>query len=71
MTFCSLACRQKAYRARGGHASGTTGAQRRRNEQRNTAHHDEHSTRIDSLTRRVATTARIRRSSFGAREPPR
>lgn len=42
MTFCSPACRQKAYRARGGHASGTTGAQRRRNEQRNTAHHDPH-----------------------------
>ncbi len=30
MIFCSPACRQKAYRARGGNASGTTGAQRRR-----------------------------------------
>jgi hypothetical protein len=26
MIFCSPACRQKAYRARGGQASGTTGA---------------------------------------------
>ncbi|MCY7289414.1 MAG: hypothetical protein LH624_14505 [Cryobacterium sp.] len=31
MIFCSPACRQKAYRVRGGQASGTTGAQRRRN----------------------------------------
>jgi hypothetical protein len=28
--YCSHACRQKAYRQRGGRASGTTGAQRRR-----------------------------------------
>ena len=28
--YCSRACRQKAYRQRGGRASGTTGAQRRR-----------------------------------------
>jgi len=40
ITLFSPACRQKAYRARCGHASGTTGARRRRNEQRNTAHHD-------------------------------
>jgi len=30
MTYCSPACRQRAYRARGGRASGTTGAQRNR-----------------------------------------
>jgi len=30
MSYCSPACRQKAYRARGGQTSGTTGAQRRR-----------------------------------------
>jgi len=29
-TYCSPACRQKAYRSRGGRASGTTGAERRR-----------------------------------------
>jgi hypothetical protein len=28
--YCTPACRQKAYRRRGGQASGTTGAQRRR-----------------------------------------
>ncbi len=28
--YCTPACRQKAYRARGGRASGTTGAQRHR-----------------------------------------
>ena len=27
--YCSAACKQKAYRGRGGRASGTTGAQRR------------------------------------------
>lgn len=31
--FCSDACRQRAYRGRGGVASGTTGAERRRREQ--------------------------------------
>jgi len=30
MIYCSPACRQRAYRARGGRASGTTGAERRR-----------------------------------------
>jgi hypothetical protein len=30
MQYCSHACRQKAYRQRGGRASGTTGAQRHR-----------------------------------------
>jgi len=30
MTHCSPVCRQGAYRARGGQASGTTGAQRHR-----------------------------------------
>jgi len=30
LVYCSAACRQKAYRGRGGRASGTTGAQRRR-----------------------------------------
>ena len=30
MAYCSPACRQRAYRARGGRASGTTGAERRR-----------------------------------------
>jgi hypothetical protein len=30
MQYCSHACRQKAYRKRGGRTSGTTGAQRRR-----------------------------------------
>jgi hypothetical protein len=33
MQYCSQACRQKAYRQRGGRASGTTGAQRRRQQQ--------------------------------------
>jgi len=28
--YCTPACRQKAYRTRGGRASGTTGAQRHR-----------------------------------------
>jgi hypothetical protein len=31
--YCSDACRQRAYRRRGGVASGTTGAERRRREQ--------------------------------------
>jgi hypothetical protein len=31
--YCSGACRQRAYRRRGGVASGTTGAERRRREQ--------------------------------------
>jgi hypothetical protein len=31
--YCSHACRQKAYRKRAGRASGTTGAQRRRQAQ--------------------------------------
>jgi len=30
LVYCSAACKQKAYRGRGGRASGTTGAQRRR-----------------------------------------
>jgi len=30
LVYCSSACKQKAYRARGGRTSGTTGAQRRR-----------------------------------------
>jgi len=30
MSYCSPACRQKAYRARGGQTSGTTGEQRHR-----------------------------------------
>jgi hypothetical protein len=30
LTYCSNACRQKAYRGRGGVASGTPGAQRGR-----------------------------------------
>ncbi len=30
MIYCSPACRQKAYRERGGQPSGTTGAQRHR-----------------------------------------
>ena len=30
MAYCSPACRQRAYRARGGRASGTTGAERQR-----------------------------------------
>jgi len=40
MIFCSAACRQKAYRARGGHASGTTGAQRRRSDRHASAEHE-------------------------------
>jgi hypothetical protein len=32
MAYCSPACRQRAYRRRGGQASGTTGAERRRRE---------------------------------------
>ncbi|HEX9543187.1 MAG TPA: hypothetical protein VGA04_34145 [Streptosporangiaceae bacterium] len=36
-TYCSPACRQKAYRARGGRASGTTGAERRRARQNRAA----------------------------------
>ncbi len=39
MIFCSAACRQKAYRARGGHALGTTGAQRRRSDRHASAEH--------------------------------
>ena len=31
--YCNHACQQKAYRQRGGRASGTTGAQRRRQQQ--------------------------------------
>ncbi len=34
MIYCSNACRQKAYRARGGRASGTTGAERWRRGER-------------------------------------
>jgi hypothetical protein len=30
LAYCSAACRQRAYRRRGGRASGTTGAERRR-----------------------------------------
>ncbi len=30
LVYCTNACRQKAYRARGGQASGTTGAERAR-----------------------------------------
>ena len=33
--YCTPACRQKAYRRRGGHASGTTGAHRRRQQRAN------------------------------------
>ncbi len=32
--YCTPACRQKAYRTRGGRASGTTGAQRARHAKR-------------------------------------
>lgn len=37
--FCSAACRQRAYRRRGGRASGTTGAERRRRARRQSAPH--------------------------------
>jgi hypothetical protein len=38
--YCSRACQQKAYRQRGGHASGTTGAQRRQQQAAPGKQHD-------------------------------